>query len=116
MEFKKLLTEAFKAYSDKDFPKALDIYSDCLSHAKELKENRSTICLLKYIICCCQFESNKLDDLAQAVMTLQTLDKDFKARFPALYCLLAKAHLKLFRYIHLNSFEFYTNNFSIKCK
>lgn len=84
-------------YLEKQFQKALAVYNEALILAKDSSMSKVIIGILEYMICCCLFESNKLEDLSKAVITLQNVDQSVKNRFPAVYCLLARTHCKLYR-------------------
>jgi hypothetical protein len=72
-------------------------YKDALKLAVELEIKKLKIVVIKYMICSCLIESNELNDLLQIVEILQGIEVTIKEKFPAIYCLLAEAHCKLYR-------------------
>ncbi|XP_058798760.1 uncharacterized protein LOC131668520 isoform X2 [Phymastichus coffea] len=97
-KYESLVKSASALYLEKQFQKALFFYNDALKVVTESNMSKMVVCILKYMICCCLYESDKLEDMVEVVNMLQTMDRSIKNRFPALYCLLAQTHCKLFRF------------------
>ncbi|XP_003426404.2 uncharacterized protein LOC100680235 isoform X2 [Nasonia vitripennis] len=98
---KKIKAASLAFLEEKNYAKASHDYNEALKIANELHFGAMKECILRFMICHCKvLESNKLEDLAEVVMTLQTINKTLKERFPAIYCLLAYTHCKLYRFDH----------------
>ncbi|KAJ8675644.1 hypothetical protein QAD02_011430 [Eretmocerus hayati] len=98
-EYDAAIQEASKAYMDQQFIRAATRYHDAFAICKELQSTeRMAAGLLRYAMARCLFESSKLEDLADAVIWLETMDNELKFKLPAVYCLLAQLHCKLYRF------------------
>ncbi|OXU22815.1 hypothetical protein TSAR_004663 [Trichomalopsis sarcophagae] len=98
---KKIKAASLAFLEEKNYAKASHDYNEALKIANELHVGAMKECILMFMICHCKvLESNKLEDLAEVVMTLQAANKTLKERLPAIYCLLAYAHCKLYRFDH----------------
>ena len=89
--------EAANAFYEKSYQNAIVYYSEALELSKELNLDIVNKSLLTYMLCLSYTKSNDLEDLAEAVYLLRIIEKRIANKIPAIYCVLAESHYKLYQ-------------------